>query len=115
MTRTCAADVPAFISHSVPLPRCCPVSGNPAPGSTLRVSYFQKGIVVPVEDLAEWVAEYIGGHFPRDIRNMEEMIQDLARRLAAKTMTRVRVVADLRIDPPGIGEQQGMRVSARAT
>lgn len=111
MIRTCADDVPTFINHNVPLPRCCPVSGNPAPGSMLRVSYYPAGVVIPVEDLAAWVSEYIDGHFLRDIRNMEEMIQDIAKRCSETVHVRVRVVADLLIDPPGGGEQQEMRVA----
>ncbi|GGD43267.1 hypothetical protein [Aureimonas glaciei] len=112
MIRTCAADIPAFISHSVPLPRCCPVSGNPAPGSTVRISYQTAGIVLPVEDLAAWISEYVGGH-PSGLREMEAMIQDLARRAAEAVAVPVRVVADLRIDPPCAADQQRMRVSAR--
>lgn len=114
MTRTCDATIPAFISHTVPLPVCCPVSANPRPSSTLRVSYLPRGVVLPVEDLASWVGEYVDGH-PSGVRNMEEMVQDIARRVSASTGVRVRAVADLRIRPPFGGEDQTMRVSARAT
>ena len=115
MIRTCSPEIPTFVSHSVPIPRCCPVSGNPAPGSSIRLSYKPLGVVFPVEDLTSMVAEYVDGHADRDVRNMEEMIQDLAVRAATVTGVSVRVVADLRIDPPYGGDQQTMRVAARAT
>jgi len=113
MLRTCDDDVPTFVSHSVNLPRCCPVSGNPAPGSTLSVSYIPKGVVLPVEELAAWVEEYVGGH-PSGRREMEAMIQHLAKRVAEIVNVRVKVVADLNIAPPFGGDQQKMKVRVRA-
>lgn len=114
MTRTCSSSVPIFISHSVPLPRCCPVSGNPLPGSRLTVCYMPEAIVFPVENLATFVAEYVDGHGTRNVRNMEEMIQDLAVRVRDEVGVSVRAVAALIIQPPYGGDQQTMRVSARA-
>lgn len=113
MKRVCDAVVPAFVSHELPLPQCCPVSGNPFPGSTLRVSYLPAGTVVPVENLAAWIDEYRGGNEMRSIRNMEEMIQDIAVRCADEVGVAVRVVANLQIKPPYGGDMQTMRVSAR--
>lgn len=113
MIRTCDPNVPAFISHLVPIPECCPVSKNPKAGSTIRVSYRPRDIVVPVEALEEKVRGYIGGF--ETIRGMEEMIQDLARWSCEATGVRVRVVAELLIAPPYGGDQQTMRVSARST
>jgi len=112
MTRTCSGSVPTFISHSVPLPQCCPVSGNPMPGSKLTVCYMPGAVVFPVEDLASFVSEYVGGR--GDIRGMEEMIQELASRVRDETGVQVRAFADLIIQPPFGGDQQTMRVSARA-
>ena len=114
MTRSCDTKIPAFISHSLDIPQCCPISGNPYPGSKISVSYFPYDTVVPVEDLANWIAEYVGGHESRDVRNMEEMIQDLAKRCAEETKVTVRVSADLHIKPPYGGDMQRMRVTARA-
>lgn len=110
--RTCDPTVSSFVSHAVPIPECCPVSKNPRPGSTIRVSYLPRDIVVPVEALEERVRGYIGGF--ESIRGMEEMIQDIARWCAEETGVRVRAVADLVIQPPYGGELQTMRVSARA-
>lgn len=115
MTRICDPSVPAFVSHLVPIPVCCPVSKNPKHGSTVRVSYFprsQYSPVLPVEALEEKVRGYVGGF--ESIRGMEEMIQDLARWCTAITGSPVRAVADLVIQPPYGGPEQKMRVSARA-
>lgn len=113
MTRACDPTVAAFVSHSVPIPECCPVSNNPKEGSSIRVSYLPRDIVVPVEALEERVRGYTGGF--ESIRGMEEMIQDIARWCSAETGVRVRAVADLVIQPPYGGEIQKMRVSARGT
>lgn len=113
MVRTCAPDTKTFVSHTAPIPPCCPVSGNPKAGSTVRVSYLPRGVVVPVEILEERVRGYVGGF--ESIRGMEEMIQDIARWCAEETGVRVRAVADLVIQPPYGGEMQTMRVSARCT
>lgn len=112
MTRKCKADIDAFVSHLVPIPECCPVSHNPRPGSTVRVSYLPKQLVVPVEALEERVRCYVGGF--ESIRGMEEMIQDIAKWCADETGVSVRAVADLVIQPPYGGLEQTMRVSARA-
>lgn len=114
MLRTCAPDLPTFVSHSTPIPPCCPVSGNPRPGSKITVSYIPAGVVMPVEDLVDFVAEYVGGHATREVRNMEEMVQDLAVRVRDVVKVPVRVRADLIILPPYGGAEQTMRVSARA-
>jgi hypothetical protein len=111
--RTCNDTVQIFVSHSTPLPQCCPVSRNPLPGSNLTVCYQPNGIVFPVEDLADFVAEYVGGR--GDIRGMEEMIQELATRVRDVVGVPVRAYADLIIQPPYGGDQQTMRVAVRAS
>ncbi|NTG86176.1 hypothetical protein G6L15_08455 [Agrobacterium rhizogenes] len=112
MTRTCNRAIPSFVSHTVPIPSCCPVSGNPLRGSKLTVCYAPDEIVFPVEDLASFVAEYVGGR--GDIRGMEEMIQELATRVRDIVHVPVRSFADLLIRPPFGGDIQTMRVAARA-
>lgn len=112
MIRSCNAFVPTFVSHSTPIPKCCPVSGNPLPGSKLTVCYRPDDVVFPVEDLASFVSEYVGGR--GDVRGMEEMIQELATRVRDIVRVPVRAYADLIIWPPFGGDQQTMRVSARA-
>jgi hypothetical protein len=112
MIRTCQPDTKTFVSHSVPIPQCCPVSGNPLPGSKLTVCYIPNAIVFPVEDLAAFVSEYVGGR--GEIRGMEEMVQELATRVRDVVGVPVRAFADLGIQPPYGGERQTMRVTARA-
>lgn len=114
MIRTCDATISTQIEHEAALPVCCPISKNPRPGSIVRIGYAPKaGIVLPVEDLAAMVAEYVGGF--RSIRAMEEMIQDIARRCADIVKTTVFADADLIIAPPFGGEMQKMRVKVEAT
>lgn len=110
--RTCSTETPAFVSHTVTLPPCCPMSGNPLDGSTVTISYRPNGIVLPVEDLAEMVAEYVGGRGA--IRGMEEMVQEICTRSRDIVKVPVRAVARLLIKPPFGGETQGMRVTVRA-
>ena len=110
--RTCSTETQAFVSHTVDIPPCCPVSGNPVAGSTVTISYRPTGIVLPVEDLADMVAEYVGGRGA--IRGMEEMIQEICTRARDTVKVPVRVVARLRIKPPFGGDLQWMRVTVRA-
>ena len=84
------------------------------PGSTLTVAYRPNGIVMPVEALRDLVAQYVGGHKERGVRNMEEMIQDVCLQAAEITGAKVRVRADLLIVPPGGGPVQNMKVRARS-
>lgn len=111
--RTCDANIKTFVSHGAALPICCPVSQNPRPGSKITVCYIPEGVVFPVEDLESFIAEYVGGHSSRNVRNMEEMIQDLAVRVKEEVKVPVRVFADLIISPPYGGADQTMRVSVR--
>lgn len=114
MKRTCSAEIKTFVTHTAPLPPCCPISGNPLEGSAITVCYMANGTVFPVEDLSSFIAEYVGGHEAREVRNMEEMIQDLAIRVRDEVGVPVRAYADLIIRPPYGGDTQKMRVSVRA-
>jgi hypothetical protein len=67
---------------------------------------------MPVEDLAVMAGEYVGGL--GDIRGMEELVQDFARRTFAEVRVPVRARADLLIQPPYGGDVQQMNVTARA-
>lgn len=96
-TRPCRSDISIVNQHCVSLPTCCPVSGNPLPGSTLTISYLPNGKVIDVYSLSSWVNEFVGGH-PSGTREMESMIQDLAERCAAAVMVEVTATADLTIN-----------------
>ena len=108
--RRAFTDIDIAVHHAVDVPPCCPKSGNPLPGSKIRVSYRPRGIVFPVEALADMVAEYVGGH--KDVREMEGMIQHIASRVSEIVGVRVRCRADLVIRPPFGGDNQGLVVTA---
>lgn len=74
--------------------------------------YRPRSVVMPVEDLAEMVAGYVGGRGA--IRGMEEMIQEIAARVHGEVGVPVRVRAELIIQPPYGGAEQRMAVRARA-
>lgn len=113
MIKTCKADHDTFIHHVAALDPCCPVSGNPRPGSTMRVSYKPTaGVVLPVEALEEMAREYVGGFGA--IRAQEEMMQDIAGRCASIVGAPVRLRASLVIRPPYGGIDQMMRITVRA-
>lgn len=112
VVRRCADDVTTYVHHVFRLFPCCPFSGNPKEGSLARLSYCPNGVVMPVEDLEAMAREYIGGL--GQIRGMEEMVQDMAKRISDVCRVRVRLRADLVISPPFGGADQTMRVSALA-
>ena len=109
-TRVALHDIETAVHHIVDIPPCCPKTGNPLAGSKLLLSYRPSGIVFPVEQLQDMVAEYVNGR--GDIREMESMIQDIALRVSAVIGARCRVRADLVIKPPFGGDNQRMVVSA---
>ena len=62
--------------HWLPLPQCCPVSGNPQPGSFIGICYVPSRSFLEVYSLRKYVTEYVGG---RDgVRDMEGMVQQIA-------------------------------------
>lgn len=115
VVRSCLDATQGIVVHVVPLPSCCPVSGNPLPGSSITMAYLPKDRVFPVEWLEDMIREYVGGHHSRNIRNMEEMIQDLAIRAVENVRVRIRVRADLLISPPQGGTVQRLHMTARAS
>lgn len=90
--------------HRFDLPRMCPVSGNPQPGSVLIVRYVAREWFLEVETLGASIESYIGGRpMGRElIRDMEQTIQQIAIDCAASVEVQVVVVAELKIaDDPG--------------
>lgn len=109
MIRNCIPDMATSVRHDLELPVCCPVTGNPQPGSRLRVRYVPAdGRVLPVEWLATMLEEYVGGL--GEVRGMEHMVQDVAGRCREELGSVVRVRADLVIRPPQGGAEQIMVV-----
>lgn len=90
--------------HRFDLPRMCPVSGNPQPGSVLTVRYVARDWFLEIETLGAYIESYVGGRsIGRDlIRDMEQTVQQIALDCAASVEVQVVVVADLKIaDDPG--------------
>lgn len=84
-------------THILELPRCCPMSGNPQPGSTLEIAYRPAAVVLEVTALRAYVDSYIGGR--GDVRSMEGMIQQITQEAANAVGECVSVRADLIINP----------------
>lgn len=90
--------------HRFDLPRMCPVSGNPQPGSVLIVRYVACDWFLEIETLGAYIESYIGGRpVGRDlIRDMEQTVQQIALDCAVSVCVQVVVVAELKIaDDPG--------------
>jgi len=107
LTQPNTMDVRTFESHTLPLPQCCPVSGNPQPGSTLTIRYRPKHLMLEVYSLKAYVDQFIGGY--ENVRDMEGMIQTLAKTCAATLGVYVRIDAQIILQ-----HGDAMRVVARA-
>lgn len=68
--------IPVLQWHILPLPSCCPVSGNPQPGSVIVILYHANDKFLEVYSLRKLVDSYIGGK--PGVRDMEGMIQSVA-------------------------------------
>lgn len=93
--------------HDLPLPSCCPVSGNPQPGSVVSISYRPHAAFIEVYSLRKYIDSYVGGK--DGVRDMEGMIQQIAADCAAVVGVAVTVRANIIL-------QRGdkMRLTARA-
>jgi hypothetical protein len=101
-------EVALWVENTLEIPRCCPVSRNPQPGSRLTIRYRSRGCVLEVYALKEYISGYVGGHSD-GTRNMEAMIQKIAQECANALRSSVRVCADLILLP-----YQTMRLVCRA-
>lgn len=110
---------PARVCHTFSLPRMCPVSGNPQPGSVIEVWYTAGEWFLEIETLGAYIETYIGGRAMGRalIRDMEQTIQQIAADCAASVGVRVVCVARLKIadDPDGRTRVRDYRVIARST
>lgn len=105
--------------HLFDLPRMCPVSGNPQPGSTIEVWYTASAWFLEIETLGEYISSYIGGRPMANgkmIRDMEQTIQQIAQDCAVSVEVPVVVIARLKIadDPDGRTRVRNYRVIVRA-
>jgi NADPH-dependent 7-cyano-7-deazaguanine reductase QueF len=111
-------DAPVRSCHSFDLPRMCPVSGNPQPGSVLEVWYTAKDWFLEIETLGEYIHSFIGGkQIGRAfVRDMEQTIQSICEACAASVGVRVVCIARLKIadDPAERTRIRDYRVIVRA-
>jgi len=99
--------LPTLVEHILYLPELCPATQNPAPGSTLTISY-QAG---------EWLLElfsldtYIDAFFAHPVvRDMELFVQTVAQDAANAARVQVKVLADVRLNRV----RQGQRITVVA-
>lgn len=102
-------EIKLYEQHIVPLPPCCPVSGNPQAGSTITISYTPAACFLEVYSLQKFVNSFVGGR--EGVRDMEGMIQTIARDCANLLGVPVKVRADLNLQP---GQRMILRVKATA-
>ena len=101
-------EVSSRMVHTLEIARYCPVSHNPLPGSTLTIRYRVGECLLEVYALKAYVEAYRGGHTD-GTRNMEAMVQQIARDCAAALGVTVSVQADLLLHPE---QQMRIRVTA---
>lgn len=85
--------IPLWNCHTLTLPPCCPISGNPQPGSYVLIGYYARGAFLEVYSLRKYIESFIGGR--EQIRDMEGMIQTLATDCAAAIDAPVLCWADI--------------------
>jgi NADPH-dependent 7-cyano-7-deazaguanine reductase QueF len=84
-------------THVLTVPQCCPISGNPLPGSVLRIRYEPRHLILEVASLRAYVDSYKGGK--GDIRSMEGMVQAITQDCANAVQAACYVRAELNIAP----------------
>jgi NADPH-dependent 7-cyano-7-deazaguanine reductase QueF len=85
------------VAHLLAIPPCCPISGNPLAGSTLRLVYIPMFHMLEVGSLRAYVDSYQGGR--GDVRSMEGMIQNIAQDCANCIGVYVKATAELNLSP----------------
>jgi NADPH-dependent 7-cyano-7-deazaguanine reductase QueF len=104
--------------HSFDLPRMCPISGNPQPGSVLELWYSADDCYLEIESLGAYIDSFIGGRQIGRVfvRDMEQTIQAIASACASAIGVRVVCIARLRIadDPEERARVRELRVIVRA-
>jgi NADPH-dependent 7-cyano-7-deazaguanine reductase QueF len=93
--------------HILLLPRCCPVTQNPQPGSRLVIKYKPLTMILEVQSLYDYIQSYVGGR--GDVRSMEGMIQNITQDCANAVLTYVKTKALLLLEP-----EQKMKLKCEA-
>lgn len=89
-----------YHEHEIELPQCCPISGNPQPGSTITISYEGNEGFLEVASLRTFIDSYVGGK--GEVRSMEGMLQEIAQACADTLGVQVTLKSNLLIDPKQI-------------
>ncbi|HYF06161.1 MAG TPA: hypothetical protein VD970_00960 [Acetobacteraceae bacterium] len=89
-------------SLKIDLPPCCPVSGNPQPGSVLTLDYEPAAEVLESYSVSPVVRQFIGGFRGRGryapVRDLEGMLRTLVQMAADALEVPVLGTADLVLD-----------------
>jgi len=92
-----------FMQHTLDIPPCCPVSGNPLAGSRLTIFYRAKAQVLDILPLPEYIRQFVGGlrkpDGNYDVHDMEGLIIRVAADCANAVAVPVKVYAHLRLKP----------------
>jgi NADPH-dependent 7-cyano-7-deazaguanine reductase QueF len=86
-----------WVTHKLALPKCCPVTGNPFPGSEIEITYTPNFFILEVAALHAYIQSYVGGR--GDVRSMEGMIQNIAQDCSNCIEQTVKVIANLSLEP----------------
>ncbi len=84
-------------THILEIPECCPMTKNPRPGSTLKITYQPADLILEVQSLFDYVKSFVGGR--GNVRSMEGMIQEITKDCALALSVEVTVEADLILTP----------------
>jgi 7-cyano-7-deazaguanine reductase len=84
-------------THILELAQCCPISGNPQPGSKVAIEYEPNGTILEVAALRSYLDSFVGGK--GSVRSMEGMIQMIAQECSQVLSVQVKVQAELIIEP----------------
>lgn len=77
LLKTIANPNPAMLTrqeHVIELPELCPASGNPGPGSFLRICYRSHGQFLEVFSLDAYVRAFIGHPMVRDVEILTQVV-----------------------------------------
>jgi len=100
------------------LPRCCPVSHNPLPGSRVTIRYTTGDRVLDVLYLQRYLAAYVGGLVTGgrlEVRDMEAMVARIAADCARARGVGVWVQARPLGGLLWLADQHGISVSTDST
>ena len=100
-------EVQTTITHELSLPRLCPATGNPQPGSEIRISYSPAALLLDVFGLEALLAGYVGH---TEIRDIEYMVQHLTQRCADALAVEVQAEAGVLLD---LGQRLTIATRAR--